>query len=343
MGTNSFGELFTGSSYGDDSAPARFGAGQSSSDARNLFLKIFGGEVLSAFQERVLTLDKHITRSIQNGKSAQFPKTWKATSEYHTAGKELLGNDIDTTEVTITVDGLLVAHTAIYDLDEKMSHFDVTGEFSAELGRALAREYDKNVMRSVILAARTSADGPFPAGNVIEDAALLNTAGVDGNDWLDAIEAANEDLFEKDVPEDMPRYMLVNSKVFNAIKNARDSHGNYRVLNRDINGGPDAASGYRRQQFLVWDDVIIMKQRTIPNTDESADGDVYTKYRGDYSKTTGVLWTPYAVGTVNLMDVAMETERDVRRQEDFMVSKMAVGHGTLRPECAVEFRTGTPS
>jgi hypothetical protein len=45
------------------------------------------------------------------------------------------------------------------------------------------------------------------------------------------------------------------------------------------------------------------------------------------------------VGTVKLMDVAMETERDVRRQEDFMVAKMAVGTDALRPECAVEFKT----
>jgi hypothetical protein len=114
-----------------------------------------------------VTLDKHMVRTITNGKSAQFPKTWKATAEYHTAGQEMLGNDIDTSEVTVTVDGLLVAHVGIYDLDEKMSHFDVTSEFSAELGRALARVFDKNVMRAIILAARAAADGPFPGGNTI--------------------------------------------------------------------------------------------------------------------------------------------------------------------------------
>lgn len=70
MATNSFGETFTGTSYGTDSNPARFGAGQSTTDARNLFLKIFGGEVLTAFQERVLTLDKHKVQSINSGKSA---------------------------------------------------------------------------------------------------------------------------------------------------------------------------------------------------------------------------------------------------------------------------------
>ncbi|MBP5855684.1 hypothetical protein KAJ83_01585 [Marivibrio halodurans] len=321
--------------FGDDGNPARFGKGQSADD-RNLFLKIFGGEVLTAFQEKVLTLDKHKVQNIESGKSAQFPKTWKAQAEYHTAGKEMLGNDIDTTEVTITIDGLLVAHTAIYDLDEKMSHFDVTGEFSTELGRALAREFDKNVMRQTILAARTSADGPFPGGNVITDAALANSGTISGKDWIDAIRQANIDLFDNDVPDDDPRYMLVNAKVYDAIKYAKDTDGNYLVVNRDF-GQIGAIAG--REEAMQIDGVTIMKQRTIPNSDESADSSVYSKYQADYSTTTGILWTPEAVGTLRLQDIAMETERDVRRQEDFMVSKMAVGHGTLRPETAVEFKT----
>lgn len=321
--------------WGDTSNPARFGYGQSTTDDRNLFLKVFGGEVLAAFQERVLTLDKHQVRNIAHGKAAQFPKTWKAISEYHTAGAEMLGNDIDTSEVTITVDGLLVSHTAIYDLDQKMAHFDVTSEFSAELGRALAREFDKNVMRSIILAARTAADGPFPGGNVITDAALVNTGAISGKDWIDAIRKANIDLFNKDVPEDAPRYMLVNANVFDAIKYATDAAGRYLVINRDTGNKSLSA----REESLEVDGVTIFKQRTIPSTDESAAPGVYPKYRANYSTTTGVLWTPMAVGTVRLLGISMETERDVRRQEDFMVAKMAVGSGTLRPECAVEFKT----
>jgi hypothetical protein len=317
--------------------PARFGYGQSVTDDRNLFLKVFGGEVLVAFQERVLTLDKHQIRSISSGKSAQFPKTWKATSSYHTAGQELLGDDIDTTEVVITVDGLLTSSTAIYDLDEKMAHFDVTGEFSAELGRELARAFDRNVMRAIILAARTAASGPFPAGNVITDASLTNSGAVDGKAWIDAIRAANILMFNKDVPEDQSKYMLVNATVFDAIKYAKDANGNYLVINRDF--GNVSGSPSELQSALQFDGVTIFKQRTVPSTDQSADLTVYSKYRANYSTTTGVLWTPMAVGTVKLMDVAMETERDVRRQEDFMVSKMAVGHGTLRPECACEFKT----
>jgi hypothetical protein len=326
--------------WGTDSNPARFGYGQSVSDDRNLFLKIFGGEVLTAFTEKVWTLDKHKTQNITSGKSAQFPKTWKASSEYHTAGREMLGNDIDTSEVVVTVDGLLVSHTAIYDLDAKMAHFDVTSEFSSELGRELARAYDKNVMRAIILAARTAADGPFPAGNTVTDASLAASGTIDGKAWIDAIRQANIDMFNKDVPEDMPRFMAVNANVFDAIKYARDANGQYLVLHREINPtGSNAQAVAGRAQQMEIDGVTIGRLRTIPNTDESASATVYPKYRANFSTTTGILWTPMAVGTVKLMDVAMETERDVRRQEDFMVAKMAVGTDALRPECAVEFKT----
>lgn len=249
---------------------------------------------------------------------------------------ELLGNDIDTTEVVITVDGLLVAHVGIYDLDEKMAHFEVTSEFSAELGRALARAFDRNVMRSIVLAARTAADGPFPAGNVIIDAALTNSGVVDGKAWIDAIRTARIAMFNKDVPEEGPFYMAVNATVYDAIKYAKDASGNYLVINRDFSA-QTALQG--REEFLTIDGVTVYKCRTIPNANESADTSVFTKYRANYATTTGILWTPMAVGTVKLMDIAMETERDVRRQEDFMVSKMAVGHGTLRAECATEFKT----
>jgi hypothetical protein len=320
--------------WGDASSPARFGQGQHVSDDRNLFLKVASGEVLTAYTERVIMRDKHQVRSITSGKEVQFPKTWKATSEYHTAGAEMLGNDIDTTEVTITVDGKLVAHTAIYDLDAKIAHFDVTGEFNQELGRELARAFDKNVMRAVILAARKSADGPFPGGNIITDAALANSGAIDGEAWIDAIREANIALFNKDVPEDQPRYMAVNRAVFDAIKYAKDANGRYLVLSRDLGGNGSVAN---RPDTLDVDGVTVMALRTLPSADETAVNTVYPKYRANYSKTKGLLWTPMAVGTVVIEDVGMETERDVRRQEDFMVAKMAVGHGTLRPECAVEF------
>ena len=158
-----------------DSTPSRFLQGQASgstlSDMRTLALDIFGGEVITAFEMALIAADKIQNRTLSGGmRSARFPKIWKATAEYHTAGKELLGNEIETGEISITPDEILVAHTAIYDLDDMLSHFDVRSQFATELGTALARVYDKNIFRQIVLAARTASDGPFPGGNVITDA-----------------------------------------------------------------------------------------------------------------------------------------------------------------------------
>lgn len=326
-----------------DSTPSRFLQGQASgstlNDMRTLALDIFGGEVLTAFDLALIFADKVQSRTLGGGaRSARFPKIWKATAEYHTAGKELLGNEIETGEITITPDEILVAHTAIYDLDEMLAHFEVRSQFAQELGRALARIYDKNVARSIVLAARKAADGPFPGGTVITDAALVNTGAIDGADWIDAIKAANRALFNKDVPDTEPRYMAVNWDVFDAIKYAKDSNGHYLVLNRDIIGSQSQGIA-GRDETLTIDGVTIYKTRNLPTVDESAVTSVYSKYRANYATTTGVLWTPMAVASVKMKQVTLENTRDVRRLENFMAASSLSGNGTLRGECAVEFKT----
>ena len=65
--------------FGDNSSPVRFGKGASSSpvDNRSLYLDIFGGEVLTAFDNATVTLDKHTVKSLNGGaNSYRFPKTW---------------------------------------------------------------------------------------------------------------------------------------------------------------------------------------------------------------------------------------------------------------------------
>ena len=55
----------------------RSGLRDGSSDARSLFLKLYAGEVLTAFQSRNIMMPLHRVRTISKGKSAQFPMTGK--------------------------------------------------------------------------------------------------------------------------------------------------------------------------------------------------------------------------------------------------------------------------
>ena len=323
--------------FGDNGNPVAFGQGQTAED-RALFLKQFGGEVLTAFQAQVITKGKFRERHISGGKSAQFPKTGTSQAEYVQRGQELLGNAYDTTEVEITIDGLLAAHHAIWDFDALISHFDVRGPITADMGQALARVYDQNNFRAAILSARTAAVGPFPGGLQITDAGLIATGAIDGKLWLDKIRAAKVALVKKNVPANAKFFMAVTPEVFDAIKYATNSQGFYLALSNQVNGLNGGSMAAVTDQ-LVFESVTILSTNLLPNTNESAVTSVWSKYRANYATTSAVMWTPDAVGVLQLKGVSIETTRDVRRQENFMVATVATGHGTLRPECAVEFKT----
>jgi hypothetical protein len=53
----------------------------------------------------------------------------------------------------------------------------------------------------------------------------------------------------------------------------------------------------------------------------------------------GQVFHKSAVGTVKLMDLAMEAEYQIQRQGWLFIAKYAMGHGILRPEASVEIKT----
>jgi hypothetical protein len=58
------------------------------------------------------------------------------------------------------------------------------------------------------------------------------------------------------------------------------------------------------------------------------------KYKGDFAKIKGLIFTPDAAATVNLMDLGVESEYQIERQGTLIVAKYAMGHNILRPACA---------
>ena len=336
---------------GDPSAPTRFGTDVAdTSDATGLFLKMFGGEVFAAFSEEVHTMDKHFVREIASGKSSQFPKTWKVSAAYHSAGQEMLGQDTDETERVISIDGLLVAHIGIYDLDEAMAHFDIRSRYTQELGRALARVFDTNVYRTIVKTARADSSlagaastSPFPDGSTILTANALITGtlaatGV-GSTWFEVCRVMRNEAGAANIPSGDPLYLAVPFDTFDSLLYSQDADtaGNaYLPPNRDLafggQGGPDGAASIRVAGINVF------PTNLLPSADDSANGDVKAKYRADYSSTLGVGWHGDGVGTVKLVGMGLEQTRDVRRQEDFIVAKVAVGHGPVRNEGTWEVR-----
>lgn len=297
-----------------------------------LFQQVFAGEVLTAFAEINVMQNLHLIRTIQNGKSASFPAVWKAHASYHTPGKPLLGeNKFAHNERIIKIDDLLQANTFVYELDELKNYFDVRGIYSRELGAALAREFDKKCFRVAVKAARTAGDlidatvGNAPGGSVLKHA----NAAADGEVLAGLIFNAAQVMDEKDVPEN-DRYVAISPAQYYLMAQTT------KILNRDWGGSGVYADG----TVLKVAGVSIVKSNHLPNSLISAGvAGENNDYTGDFTDTVGIVFQRQAIGTVKLMDLAMQmTGEEIKAlyQGTLLVAKMAVGHGILRPECAIE-------
>jgi Major capsid protein len=298
-----------------------------SSDA--LFMKVFAGEVLTAFETMVITKAQTRQRSISSGKSASFPATFQASGGYHTPGNEIVGRAISHNEVVITIDDLLLSDVFIANIDEAKNHYDVRGPYSTEMGRFLAKQYDANIARNLIRAARGGAlfSGDQGGTQLVDADADTSATSLAGSIWT-----AKQTMEEADVPvETMEVYADIKPAQWYLLAQEPTL-----ILNRDVDGD----GSYSKGSFSLIGGVGVHKSNNLPwGTDDSANTDIPSDYRLDMSSTVGAVFVEAAAATVQLLGLAMESEYDIRRQGTLMVGKYAVGHGPLRNKCSVEIAT----
>jgi len=308
---------------------SRLGQANELGDVTALFLKVFAGEVLTAFETSTIMKSLTRQRAIQSGKSASFPAIYKADAAYHTPGAEIVGTAIPHNEVVISIDDLLISDAFIANIDDAMNHYDVRSPYSNELGLALALAFDKNVSRNVIRAARGPAlfTGDTGGSQIVDADGDTSATSLAGSIWT-----GKQTLEESDVPVDSTQvncvlkpaqwYLLAQEPTL--------------VLNHDIGG----EGSYARGMFEMIGGVVVAKSNALPwGTDDSANSAIPADYRLDMSNTVGAVFTEAAAATVQLLGLGMESEYDIRRQGTLMVAKYAVGHGPLLNKCAVEIAT----
>lgn len=338
-----------------NASPSRVGQIGGAGDVEALWLKVFSGEVMTAFETLVKLRGKVRERTLTGAKSAQFPATFKAQASYHTPGAEIVGQTIQHNEVIVTLDDLLISDVFIADIDEVKNHYDVRAPYSTELGNALAIFYDRTIAQVILAAARDTTplftgDG---AGSSVAEADVSGTADFDasGADLIDAIGKAKQAMDERDVPVDS---MAVNALVKPAQwylmarsdKNLRKEYGGQGDVTRDV------LQLVSDVQVIKSNAPLFGKDVTAYNAGTNADGlvghptDAYrlpetypAKYLGDNTKTRGIVWVEPAAAVLTAKGVQLESAWDIRRQGTLMVAKMAFGAGKLRSKCAVELKT----
>ena len=302
-----------------------------------LFLKVFSGEVLTAFaRNNIFNEALHSVRTISSGKSAQFPVLGTATAAYHTVGTPLVGaNQIKANEKIITIDDLLIAQSFVASIDELKNHYDVRATYADELGKALAKTYDENVAKQIANASRASTTLSGGNGGLVLTLANGNTASanVTGDEIAAAIYDIAQTFDERDIPPTDRFCVLPPAEYYKLAESAT------RTVDVDYNpqGNGSFASG-RVQQVAG---IPIMMSNNIPQSNRSAASGENNAYNGDDSKTIGLVFHKSAVGTVKLMDMTTEisgSDYGIMYQGTLMVAKYALGHGILRPEAAATIK-----
>jgi hypothetical protein len=306
-------------------------------DARALFLKVYGGEVFTAFDETNIFKALHMVRTISTGKSAQFPSIGGKTAAYHTPGQMIDGTPGSMAETLLSIDDFLYAASAIADIDQAMSHFDYRGPFAKEDGRAIARQYDSNVA-AVIMQAALTTTSRLKAGDIYEGRTkgfVDNRANTDTS--VAAIKAGllavaiNFD--QKDIPDQ--------------DRNAAMKPAQYALVASDPDTINSQYGGLADQRTLKVPQLYgfnLRKTNNLPTTNVT--GTYSDKYNVDARNATVLCWTPQAAGTLAVRDLAVSmTGEDyhVTHNATLVKSQMLVGHGPLRPECAALIRTADPA
>ena len=303
-----------------------------------LFLKVFSGEVLTAFSENNIFNDSlHNVRTISSGKSAQFPVTGTATAAYHTVGTPLVGaNQILANEKIISIDDLLIAQSFVANIDELKNHYDVRSIYAQELGKALAKRYDENVAKVIANASRASTTLTNGNGGLVTTLGSGNTtsANVSGDELAAAIYDIAQAFDERDIPPTDRFCVLPPAEYYKLAESAT------RTVDVDFNPGGNGSFASGKVQMVAG--IPVMMSNNVPQSNVGSEvSGTNNSYAGDDSKTIGLVFHRSAVGTVKLMDMTTEisgSDYGIMYQGTLMVAKYALGHGILRPECAATIK-----
>lgn len=309
---------------------------QGGSDALAMYLKIFAGEVITAFERNVMATNRHMSRTIQNGKSAQFPVFGRATAAYLKPGKSLddIRSNIPGNEIDIVIDGLLTTSQMITDIDDALSHVDVRSEYSKQMGEALAISADAAILAEIAkmaVANTPTITGLGTGGINTQTLAVGETVGINqatGAAIFQMLLEAQATFDSNHVPQS-ERVAYVDPTFHAALISSMT------VLNKDYGAIGTIVEG--RVGRIAGFDIVSCPHITQGGVDAAnvLQGAGHVFPAAYASKKPIVIAHRTAAGTLKLKDLAFERARRAEYQADMLVAKYAMGHGGLRPEACM--------
>lgn len=310
------------------------GAKQNTGDQLALFLKVFSGEVLTAFTRASKVMNNHMIKTIDSGKSTSFPVMGRGKAHYLPAGSNLddLREAIPHNEVVINIDGLLTSDVLITDIFEAMNHYDVRGEYAKQLGEALAIAADGATVAEIAKLVKANTENIAGLGKgIVVEKTITGGAGINyetGKAVIDGLLEMKAKWTTQYVPEE-ERFAYITPEVESAIITSKDAiNRDYGAVASIVDGNIDKLCGFK---------IIAVPHLKAGGADKT--GMLGTSPEGhefptDYAGALAVCAHRTAVATVKLKDLQLEHARRPELQADMIIAKNAVGHGGLRPEAS---------
>mgnify|MGYP003646807522 FL=1 len=316
---------YTAATFSSTNAGVPAGPG----DSDSLFLKVFSGEVMATFNKKTVMKERTRIRNIASGSSAQFPAIGKVNAGYHQPGEVILGQAVAQGEKVITIDDLLVTDVFMSNYEDAKNHYEVRGEYTTQMGDALAQVYDQNLFglafKGIAAGTAGAVTGQGPAVRKPIGTATPTTTQV-----VDEIFTGAAAFDSTSIPKE-DRCVFVTPTIYWDL--IQDGSFLDRDFGNDGNGSQATGGLMRVAGFEVIPTNNMAINHGTDTLSGSQAGSATTDYDINASTYVAMLMQKQALGSVHLMDLASESEYQINRQGTLMVSRMAVGHGLLRPEC----------
>lgn len=323
----------------DNVTTSRLGQNNGAGDDRALFKEKALTDILNFFKLTTVIRNLITVKSIPDGKSASFPVVGTASAQYLNAGESLDGEKIKHTERTIEIDGLLVAHAFIFDLDKAMAHYDSKSHYNKQIGMSLAKSWEEDALRTLVQCAaiKNAADLAAAGIKAFDDQKYNTPVTIASGDVLNGLK-----LYQAVVDAGTQWYQ--NENIGEAVVLLQPAQYAAFLVNPATTGttyvdDPASQSG----KVPMVNGMKVYKSPYIPKGPVAASASIKAKYAKDYTGTLGVVFSEGAIAALELMTMSNELSREHRNKADLMSADMAVGFGILNPASAVLIAvTGSP-
>ena len=358
--------------YGDFALPrgsAAGGASGGTAGANKLWLPLWSGEVIHAYDQFNMFESLVTTKTLTGGMSYDFPVTGTvALNPSWNAGVELgAGTVSPSTTFKVTLDKRpMASHFECDNIDLLITQWDYRGELARQAGLTLSNNRDRQLAVALVAAGavpQISSDPHVNAAGFQDPGTISNTVLASACTETEALKVLLEieNYFVACQENDVTIgnvYCAVTPKVFQVIR----ALGIPRVMTNNINLSQgvivsnDMTSGMNSMMdSLEYMGCKIVKTNHIPKTglDTVANNIGSSKYNlacgtlayqaaanttattlsvGSLFSIYGIIFQTEAVAGLSLQGLKVDSIADVRRNTQFTVASMMKGTGIIKPE-----------